>query len=156
MHIQSVTSTHREFPLRNYTLKLWSELGINALPGLDGNAGNPLGVGELQENRVDGRRQIAAAVYSLDGITVLTETMVEKVLIENVSGAGLTAVGVKLANGTEIRGRETIVSAGAVRSPQVLMLSGIGPAYQLAKFDIPVLLDQPDVGQNLADHGAFF
>ncbi|RYP29136.1 hypothetical protein DL767_006906 [Monosporascus sp. MG133] len=44
----------------------------------------------------------------------------------------------------------------AIRSPQILMLSGIGPAEELAKFDIPVLLDQPGVGRNLSDHGILY
>ncbi|CAJ2503739.1 Uu.00g111330.m01.CDS01 [Anthostomella pinea] len=155
MSIQSVTSKNRTFPLRDYALQAWAKVGIDALPVLDGNAGNPLGVAELQENRENGQRQVAAAAYPLDGIEVMTDTMVEKVLIENGAGeeGGLTAVGILLANGDEIRGREVIVAAGAIRSPQVLMLSGIGPAADLAKHDIPILLDNPEVGNNLADHG---
>ncbi|RYP43608.1 hypothetical protein DL770_011550 [Monosporascus sp. CRB-9-2] len=155
--IQSVTSTNREFPLRDRVLRAWAELGIEALPGFDGNAGNPLGVGDLQENKNGGRREIAAAVYPLKGATVLTDTLVEKVMIEKIPhGTGLSAVGIKLAGGVEVRGRQTILSAGAIRSPQVLMLSGIGPAEELAKFDIPVLLDQPGVGRNLSDHGILY
>ncbi|KAI1140061.1 putative GMC oxidoreductase [Hypoxylon sp. FL0543] len=158
--IQSAASTNRKFPLRDYALKAWAELGIEALPDMDANAGNPLGVGELQENRINGKRQIAAAAYPLDGVTVMTDTLVEKVLIENAAsdedGVGLAAVGIRLANGTELRGREIIVAAGAVRTPQVLMLSGVGPEAELRKFGIPVLVDNPDVGRNLADHGLFF
>ncbi|RYP00281.1 hypothetical protein DL766_002351 [Monosporascus sp. MC13-8B] len=120
--IQSVTSTNREFPLRDHVLRAWAELGVDALPGLDGNAGNPLGVGELQENKNGGRREIAAVVYPLKGVTVLTDTLVEMVLIERTPhDAGLSAVASR-------------------------------PAEELAKFDIPVLLDQPSVGRNLSDH----
>ncbi|RYP46409.1 hypothetical protein DL768_007376 [Monosporascus sp. mg162] len=155
--IQSVISTNREFPLRDRALRAWAELGVEALPGLDGNAGNPLGVGDRQENRNCGRREIAAVVYPLKGVTVLTDTLVEKLLIEkSPHDTGLSAVGIKLADGVEVRGRETILSAGAIRSPQVLMLSGIGPAEELAKFDIPVLLDKPGVGRNLSDHGLIY
>ncbi|KAI0179937.1 putative GMC oxidoreductase [Hypoxylon sp. FL1284] len=152
--VQSVTSTKREFPLRDYALRSWAELGVTALPGLDANAGNPLGVGELQENKNRGRREIASGIYSLENVTVLTDTLVEKVLIESEAGR-LSALGVRLADGTEIRGRETILAAGAIRSPQVLMLSGVGPADKLAKAGIPVLLDQPEVGKTLCDHGLF-
>ncbi|KAI1776579.1 putative GMC oxidoreductase [Hypoxylon cercidicola] len=104
-------------------------LGRGIVINGDANGGNTLGVAELQENRKDGRRQIAAAVYPLDGITVLTDTMVEKVLIDDAVGdeGGRVAVGVWLVNGGEIRARETIIAAGA-----------------------------RDVGQNLADHGLFF
>lgn len=154
--IQSVTSTNRHFPLRSHALQAWGEIGIDALPHLDGNAGNPLGVGDLQENKMSGRREIASSVYSLDGITVLTETLVEKLVIKETAPGQLSAVGIKLQNGTEIHGREIIVSAGAVRSPQLLMLSGIGPAEELAKFNIPVLLNNPHVGKNFSDHSLFY
>ncbi|KAI5920711.1 putative GMC oxidoreductase [Camillea tinctor] len=154
--VQSVTSTNREFPLRDIVLQSWAELGINPRPGLDANAGNPLGVGELQENKVNGRREIAAARYSLDGITVLTDTQVARVIIDNKGpGQSPTAVGIALADGSEIRGHETILSAGAIRTPQLLKLSGIGPAEELKKHGIPVVLDNPEVGENLADHGLF-
>ncbi|KAF2963422.1 hypothetical protein GQX73_g10141 [Xylaria multiplex] len=156
--IQSVTSTKREFPLRKHTLEAWKELGFREVPFLDGNAGNPLGIAELQEGRNGGRRIISAAVYSLESVTVLENTLVEKVLIENpaAENKGLKAVGVRLADGTEVHGQEIILAAGAIRSPQILLLSGIGPSAGLAEFNIPVLLDQPDVGQNLADHSILF
>src|SRR5690606_35639048 len=48
--------------------------------------------------------------------------------------------------------REIVLSAGAIRSPQLLMLSGIGPADHLRSFGIPVVLDQPSVGSHLEDH----
>ncbi|KAI1283280.1 putative GMC oxidoreductase [Xylaria sp. FL0933] len=152
--IECETSTNRMFPMREYVRRSWNEVGIDALPGLDANAGDPLGIGEIQQNRMQGRREIAAAIYTLQDVTVLTENTVEKVLFEQKSD-GLTAVGIKLECGTEIRGQEVILTAGAIRSPQILMLSGIGPADELKKFDIPVLLDQPAVGANLADHGLF-
>lgn len=138
-------------------LHSWAELNIDALPGLDGNAGNPLGVGELQENKDHGRREIAAVRYPLNGITVLTDTLVARVIIDKIQSPNdsPTARGISLADGTEIRGRETILSAGAIRSPQLLMLSGIGPAEELKKHNIPLVLDNPDVGKNLADHGLF-
>ncbi|KAH9891440.1 putative glucose dehydrogenase [Xylariomycetidae sp. FL2044] len=156
LHVQSVTSTRREFPLRDRVARSWRQLGVRTLEGLDGNAGRPLGVGDLQENKDEGRREIASAIYSLEGTTVMTETMVEKILIEKSSGDGLSARGIKLDNGREIRGRNVILAAGALRSPQILMLSGIGPADELSKFGIPILQDQPSVGANLSDHGLFF
>ncbi|KAI1310325.1 putative GMC oxidoreductase [Xylaria venustula] len=156
MAIQSETSTNRLYPMREQVHSSWHAVGLKDVPGLDANGGDSLGVAQLQENRLNGRREIAAARYSLQGVTVLTNTSVAKVLLNNdKTPKGLSAVGIKLANGTEIRGQEVILSAGAIRSPQILMLSGVGPANELKKFDIPVLLDQPAVGANLADHGLF-
>lgn len=68
------------------------------------------------------------------------------------AGRKVAATGVQLANGTEVYAKEIIVSAGSYRSPQLLMLSGIGPADMLARFGIEQVLDAPDVGQHLADH----
>ncbi|KAH9904817.1 putative glucose dehydrogenase [Xylariomycetidae sp. FL2044] len=154
--IQSVTSTNRQFPLRERVLRSWNELGVHALDDFDANAGSPLGIGDLQENKVNGRREIASAIYPLDGATVMTDTLVAKVLVEPNPGDGhLSAVGVQLEDGTEIRGRNVILAAGALRSPQILMLSGIGPSEELEKQGIPVLLHQPGVGSNLTDHGLF-
>ena len=69
---------------------------------------------------------------------------------------GKKAVGVEYLQGGELKqaraGREVIVSAGALQSPKVLMLSGIGPAAHLAAHGIDVVVDLPGVGQNLQDH----
>jgi choline dehydrogenase len=78
---------------------------------------------------------------------------VHKILIEDGR-----AVGVQAAQLGETKGfraeRETIVCGGAYNSPQLLMLSGIGPAEHLALREIEVLLDRPAVGENLCDHAA--
>jgi choline dehydrogenase-like flavoprotein len=150
--VQSVISTNRVFPLREPLLQSWKESGFNSLPGLDGNAGQPQGVAELQENRDQGRRQLASLAYSLEGIEVLTDSPVAAVLTRKTSSGKIKAYGVRLANGTEFLGRETILSAGAYRTPQILMLSGIGPAETLQEHSIPVVVDQPAVGKNFHDH----
>ena len=51
-----------------------------------------------------------------------------------------------------VEGEEIVLAAGAIASPQLLMLSGVGPADHLRSLDIPVLRDLPGVGQNLRDH----
>ena len=68
---------------------------------------------------------------------------------------GQRVTGVEVASGGDafsVEGDEVILSAGAVGSPQLLMLSGIGPAEHLASLGIPVVLNLPGVGQNLRDH----
>jgi choline dehydrogenase-like flavoprotein len=52
--------------------------------------------------------------------------------------------------------KEVILSGGAINSPQILLLSGIGDKVQLDKFNIPVVRDLPDVGKNLQDHSVLF
>ncbi|KAJ0277940.1 hypothetical protein CBS470a_010003 [Colletotrichum nupharicola] len=91
--IQSVTSTKRPFPLREKVLQSWHEIGVEPIQLFDGNAGNPLGVAEYTENKSNGRREIAAAAYSLENVTVLTDTQVAKVLLSNTT-EGLIATGI--------------------------------------------------------------
>ncbi len=83
-------------------------------------------------------------------LAVLTGVLARRVLFD-----GGRACGAELATGQgiqQVRAREVILAAGAVGSPQLLMLSGIGPAGHLAEHGIPVLADAPEVGQNLTDH----
>ncbi|WYZ40069.1 hypothetical protein EsH8_IV_000410 [Colletotrichum jinshuiense] len=158
MKIEAPSVTGRVYPLRDAVYASYESVGIKALPGLDANAGENIGFGEISENRRNGVRQIASEYYPLGGVTVLTDTLVEKVLLrhDNSSSSNdLVATGVRLANGTEIRGKEIIAAAGAYRTPQLLMLSGIGPADILKQYGIDQKVDSPQVGKNFADH-AFF
>ena len=69
--------------------------------------------------------------------------------------SGTKATGLEVESGSErftVEGDEIILSAGSVGSPQILMLSGIGPSSHLAEFGIPVVVDSPGVGQNMRDH----
>jgi choline dehydrogenase-like flavoprotein len=76
-------------------------------------------------------------------------TMAKKILFD----ADKRATGVKLGTGVTLHVRkEVILSAGAFQSPQLLMVSGVGPAAELQKFNIPVIADRPGVGQNMTDH----
>lgn len=84
-------------------------------------------------------------------LTVMTRAHVLRVLVEKGH-----AVGVEYAVGRDVRtaraSREVILCAGAFGTPQLLMLSGIGPAAHLQAHDLPVLCDAPPVGENLQDH----
>ncbi|KAF0316327.1 glucose dehydrogenase [Colletotrichum asianum] len=149
---QTVTSTNRPFPLREYVLQSWNEIGVPTLPGLDSNAGNPLGVGDFSENKHNGRREIASVIYPLDGITALADILVEKVLVS--TDGTIQVSGVQLANGTQIFSRRVILSAGALRTPQILMLSGIGPRDELERHGIEVKVESPEVGKNFMEHSS--
>ncbi|MFZ2358655.1 MAG: GMC family oxidoreductase N-terminal domain-containing protein [Anaerolineae bacterium] len=103
-----------------------------------------------------GRRASAATVFLtpvLDrpNLTVETGAHATRVLFD-----GKRAAGVEYLQGGELKrahaSREVVVSAGALQTPKVLMLSGIGPAAHLAEHGIDVVSDLPGVGQNLQDH----
>ena len=83
--------------------------------------------------------------------------MIHSAEVSNIGFSGQTAVNVTyldiLKNKTStIKAKEIIVSSGAINTPKLLMLSGVGPKDQLSKLDIPVIADIPDVGSNLFDH----
>lgn len=121
----------------------------------DFNGAEQDGVGGHSVNIVDGIRQNTAMVYltpevrDRPNLTVLTDVMVAKVLLED--GA---AVGVVAADGTVHRAKEVILAAGSYGSPAILLRSGIGPKDDLAALGIEVAADLP-VGQRLQDHGFF-
>jgi len=118
----------------------------------DANGGESLGMSELVETWRDGKRQLVNKAYDLSRVQVLTQTLVQRVVVEDVKGSKV-ATGVQLADGRVMTAsKEIIVSAGAYRTPQVLMLSGIGPAAELAKCGIATVVNSPEVGQNFHDH----
>ena len=95
---------------------------------------------------------IASSVYSLKGVHVLTDTLISRILTEDIDGQ-VRATGVEILDGkTFTAQREVIVSAGSLRTPQLLMLSGIGPIPELDKHKIPLVFENPGVGRNLWDH----
>ncbi|MEM7131642.1 MAG: GMC family oxidoreductase N-terminal domain-containing protein [Chloroflexota bacterium] len=123
----------------------------------DHNAPHTSGIGPLPLNNKDGIRQSTAITYlsqtrSRPNLTILSNTTVERILFDGLRATGVAA----RCNGQpmNLHATEVIVSGGAIGSPHLLMLSGIGPAEHLAEFDIPVLIDLPGVGQNLRDHPA--
>ncbi|KAL2822304.1 hypothetical protein BDW59DRAFT_102510 [Aspergillus cavernicola] len=154
----SGSGEERRYPLREPLRAAWERVGVEGVE--DANGGSPLGLGELIENWRAGRRQIASEVFGVadkSGVTILTETMVQRVIVEEEEGGGK-----KIARGVQVGGgqvflatEEVIISAGAYRTPQVLMLSGIGPAEELEKHGIAQVIDAPEVGRNFHDHLAF-
>jgi choline dehydrogenase len=122
----------------------------------DFNGADQDGVGFYQVTQRRGRRWSTADAYlrpalERPNLTVRTDALATKVLIENGR-----AVGVRyLAGGREEQALaqcEVLLSGGAVNSPQLLMLSGVGPADQLRSLGIAVVADLPAVGTGLQDH----
>ncbi|EQB03815.1 hypothetical protein L288_14545 [Sphingobium quisquiliarum P25] len=122
----------------------------------DFEADVPEGFGVPDFSIRKGRRSSTARGY-LDpvlrrpNLTVAVEAQSTRIMFE-----GKRAVGIEYLRRGEIvqarASREVILSAGAYNSPQLLMLSGVGPADHLREMDIPVLADLPGVGQNLQEH----
>ena len=157
MHYASVSASDpkRKYPLREPIRAAWTELGVKYNP--DTNSGTLLGLSEVVENWHDGLRQAAHQAYSLEGVQILTNTMVHRILFATDSETKPLTYAVQLEDNTQISVRkEVIVSAGAHRTPQLLMLSGIGPAEQLSRHGIPMVKELPRVGQNMFDHFALF
>jgi choline dehydrogenase-like flavoprotein len=97
----------------------------------------------------------AYGLANLPGITILTDTVVPEVILEEREGEQ-AATGVETVTGEIYNvSKEVIISAGAYRTPQLLILFEIGPAEELSRHNIPVLVDCPDVGRNLHDHFCF-
>lgn len=122
----------------------------------DFNVGAPTGTGYLQFTARDGRRCSAvdaflASVRANARLSVATGARVNRIVFENRRAVGVEYFHAGRAH-TVRCGREVLLAAGALVSPQVLMLSGIGPAAQLQRFSIPVRMDLPGVGRNLQDH----
>ena len=124
-------------------------------PMEDTNGPNPSGVGVPPSNNLDGMR-MSAAITHLNpvrhrlNLTVRGGGFVRKILIKDSR-----AVGVEAESGGEVFNVEAdrvVLSAGAIRSPHLLMLSGIGPEDQLQQFGIPTVHELPGVGQNLWNH----
>jgi choline dehydrogenase-like flavoprotein len=125
--------------------------------------GGPAGLAALlQTTTRDGKRAstyhafLEGEAESRPNLTVITDAHVTRVVLDGDAGA-LRATGVEFIADDGTRqvvsaAREVIVSAGAVGSPQLLMLSGIGPREHLESLDIDCRLDAPDVGQHLKDH----
>jgi len=124
----------------------------------DYNGAKQDGFARMQMTIRGGWRESAADAYlhpvlSRSNLTTIVHAHVTRVVLEKKR-----AVGVEFAKGGErhvvIADREVILSAGAINSPQLLMLSGIGPADELKAHGIGIAADLPGVGQNLQDHAA--
>jgi choline dehydrogenase len=124
----------------------------------DFNGAQQEGFGLYQVTQRGGMRASTAVAYlhpamERPNLTVMPYMLVRKVLFEGTRAVGVEAS--QLGQVQEFRAeREVILSGGAYNSPQLLMLSGVGPAEHLTMREVEVVLDQPEVGENLSDHPA--
>jgi choline dehydrogenase len=126
----------------------------------DFNGATQEGFGLYQLTQRGGMRASASVAYlhpamERPNLTVLPYMHVHRVLFEGTRAVGVAAA--QLGQLSEYRAeREVILCAGAYQSPQLLMLSGVGPAEHLTMKEVEVVLDQPEVGENLTDHPATY
>ena len=124
----------------------------------DLNGFNPEGIARLDATRKHGRRCSAAVAHlrpalARGNITLLTKAQVVKINISGNSATGVTFKHKGKLHSVEAN-KEVILSGGAINSPHLLMLSGIGPSQHLKEHGIEVHADLPGVGQNLQDHSS--
>jgi choline dehydrogenase len=149
-----VSRGHSPQPL----FKAWVEAGRQAGYPMtsDLNGYQQEGLGPMDMTTWRGRRWSAAKAYLRPAIGRGNVELVTRALTHRLIVEGQKAVGVEYSAGGRVHrvkaAREVIVSGGSINSPQILMLSGVGPADELRRLDIPVVQDLPGVGQNLQDH----
>lgn len=148
-----VTRGKRDNPLFSAFVEAGKQAGFELTD--DYNGEKQEGFGPMEQTVWKGRRWSVANAYLKPALKRpnldLVKCYARRVIIENGR-----AVGVEIERGGQIEvvraRREVIVSASSINSPKILLLSGIGPAAQLAEHGIPVVADRPGVGANLQDH----
>lgn len=134
-----------------------AQAGVGSSEDLNGY--RPEGLARYDSTKWNGQRCSTAVAYlrpamSRPNLTVITGALAHKIIIENQRATGITyAHNGKLINA--MARKEVLLCGGAINSPQLLMLSGIGPAQALSKLSIKTLVDLPGVGANLQDHVDF-
>ena len=148
-----------EFPrIRWDIIDVWREAArqYGIAPVNDFNTGDNEGSCYFHVNQKRGRRWSAARgflkpVLQRQNLRLETGCLVESLLFDGKRAAGVRWRQDSVVRSARCRG-EIVLAAGSIGSPQIMMLSGVGPATQLAQFGIPIVLDKPGVGANLHDH----
>lgn len=134
---------------------LQSAIAGTGVPEVDDhNAPGAVGVGPLPTNEVDGRRMGVASTYlaaarGRPNLTIRGGMLVDRVVVD-----GGRARGVRTAGGETVQGDRVVISGGSYVSPAILLRSGIGPAGELERLGIDVVVDNEAVGAGLVDHPA--
>lgn len=167
--IQPVHARHRNQLCKDWVLSCSDALGIPVIADFNteiieqGQLTQGAGFFSVSYNPDDGYRSSASVAYIhpiLKGqerrpnLTVLTEAHVSRINL-NADGSEVSGIAVTLKSGEQLTlhaRKETVLSAGAVDTPRLMLHSGIGPRAQLEDLGIPVVRDIPGVGENLVDH----
>lgn len=149
-----VSDTGERDTTNDAIIQAFTEIGVPA--NSDFNGAEQEGAGYFHTTMRGGRRCSAAVAYlrpaeKRPNLTIITQAHVRRVVFTDKRATGVE-FDVKSESRTITARCEVILAAGAYHSPQLLQLSGIGPAAHLRKLDIPVLADRAQVGANLQDH----
>jgi choline dehydrogenase len=150
LQVTPVDTTH-------YSYEPMMQAAVNAgIPLTDDFAADPEGFNRLDVTVGNGRRSSAARAYlypamKRPNLFVMTNALTQRVVIERGRATGIEYVQNNVRFLARAR-REVILSGGSYNSPQLLMLSGIGPADAIAKLGITPIHDLPGVGKNLSEH----
>ncbi|XP_063796896.1 choline dehydrogenase, mitochondrial [Pseudophryne corroboree] len=151
LHVSRGKTDH---PLHHAFIKAAKQAGYPFTEDMNGFQQE--GVGWMDMTIYKGQRWSAASAYLRPAMTRANVAVKEKTLVTKILFQGQRAKGVEyVQNGQKKKAfasKEVILSGGAINSPQLLMLSGIGDATELAKLGVPVISHLPGVGQNLQDH----
>ncbi|KIK67014.1 hypothetical protein GYMLUDRAFT_37045 [Collybiopsis luxurians FD-317 M1] len=145
-------------PFSSYMESAFNEIGIDTIK--DFNSGSLLGtqwsaatIDPNGEVRASSEEAFLPASANRTNFKVFDSTMAKKILFDDQKKAVGVEVNVNGSSPFTLKAnKEVIVSAGVFQSPQMLMVSGIGPKATLEKFGIKVIVDNPNVGQNMWDH----
>ena len=131
-----------------------AQAGIKSIA--DFNTGDNEGCAAFHVNQKRGRRWSAASAFLKPALRRGNIRLEIGCLVESIMFDGRRAVGVRWRKDGETRSArcrgEVVLAAGAIGSPQLMLLSGVGPAEHLREHGIPVVVDRPGVGANLQDH----
>ncbi|KAF5834678.1 GMC oxidoreductase-domain-containing protein [Dunaliella salina] len=152
-------------PMHENFFKSCANAGLPANPDFNDWSRPQAGYGEFLVSQKKGQRADANRMYlkpamGRPNLEVVTEARTTKIMFDRAAGVLPKAVGVQFSQGGAnesaqlAEGGEVLMCSGAVHSPHLLQLSGIGPAAQLQQLGIEVVSDLPGVGQNLQDHPA--
>lgn len=152
--LQVSARVHPNNPLCESFLQAAEQAGYRRNPDLCRS--EPEGVGEYRVYQRDGQRCSNAEAYlrpaeARPNLRIETGAQVSKVTITDGRAAGVEYVQSGQHHRATAR-REIVLAAGALQSPHLLMVSGVGPAADLQRLGVPVHVDRPAVGQNLQDH----
>ena len=144
---------HKNKPVDDFVETGSSVFGFNE----DFNGESQEGIGYYQTTQKNGKRCSAAKAYLVpalerDNLTVLTDTNVNKILVNASRATGVSCIGEDGEEFTLNATKEVLLSSGAFGSPQVLLRSGIGPEQEITKHGIEHKVELPGVGKNLQDH----